>query len=57
MLTSTIYDRERKVLPETAKVSFDTRKSLLDGIQIWGVRWQKDKLALGFVLNKCPDLL
>jgi hypothetical protein len=57
MLTSTIYDRERKVLPETTKVSFDTRKSLFDGIQIWGVRRQKDKLALGFILNKCPDLL
>jgi len=54
IFTGTIHNWEWKVIPESFQIAFDSRKSLLNRVQIRWIRWQKNKLATCETFEQIP---
>jgi len=52
MVACFIHDTKFLVLPIPSKECFYGCKCLFNGIQVWGIRGQEDKLAIWKILQK-----
>jgi len=63
MLTCSVHDRKRLILPVSTKEGFDSSEGLLDWIEVGGVWWEEHKFAAFIEIyeqtatGKCEDNL